>query len=143
MLWISGGIKFWEPVEDSITGGLGSITVRMEGWNTYLLFMENFGMENWVGVRGGGKGEESFVLFFSGAIIVIGRGLVGWGRKSYLGPAKIASFSSRDFSRSNKHDTFWHAVTTTEYFYVLFLWAIAISDFCPLEIYKKLKPSLV
>ena len=43
---------------------MGSITVRMEGWNTYLLFMENFGMENWVGVRGGGEGGRKlcFVL---------------------------------------------------------------------------------
>ena len=31
--------------------------------------------------------------------------MVGWGRKSHLGPAEIASFSSLDFSRSNKHDT--------------------------------------
>ena len=31
--------------------------------------------------------------------------MVGSGRKSYLGPAEIVSFSRRDFSRSNKHDT--------------------------------------
>ena len=34
---------------------------------------------------------------------------------------------------SNKHDTFWHVVWTG-YFYVL--WAIAVSDFCLLEICK-------
>ena len=116
------------------------------GWKDGILICfswKTFVWKTGLGLGVVGKGEESFVLFFSGALIVIGRGLVGWGRKSYLGPAKIASFSSRDFSQSNKHDTFWHAVTTTEYFYVLFSWAIAISDFCPLEIYKKLKPSLV
>ena len=31
---------------------------------------------------------------------------VGVGQKSYLGPAEIVSFSSQDFSRSNKHDIF-------------------------------------
>ena len=30
--------------------------------------------------------------------------VVGSGRKSYLGPAEIASFFRRDFSRSNKND---------------------------------------
>ena len=40
--------------------------------------------------------------------------------KSYLGPAEIGSCSSRDLSRSNKHDTFWHVVLS-EYFYVLVL----------------------
>ena len=31
--------------------------------------------------------------------------MVGWCRKSFIGSAEIASFSTRDFSRSNKHDT--------------------------------------
>ena len=30
----------------------------------------------------------------------------GVGQKSSLGPAEIPSFSRRDFSKSNKHDTF-------------------------------------
>ena len=76
-------------------------------------------------------------MFFGGAWIVGGWGWVGWGRKSYLERAEIGSFSSRDFSRRNKHDTFWHVVSTG-YFCVLFLWTIAVSDFRPLEIYKKL-----
>ena len=63
--------------------------------------------------------------------------VVGRGRKSYLRPAEIASISSRDFSRSSKHDTFWHIVSTG-YFHILFLEAIAVSDFCPLEIYKNI-----
>ena len=41
-----------------------------------------------------------------GALIVGGEGVVGLGRKFYLGPAEIESFSSQDFSESNAHDTF-------------------------------------
>ena len=76
-------------------------------------------------------------MFCGGAWIVGGWGMVGWGRKSFLEPAEIASFSSRNFSRSNKDDTFWHVVST-EYLYVLFLWTIAVLDFRPLKIYKNL-----
>ena len=61
----------------------------------------------------------------------------GVDKKSYSGSAEIASFSKRDFSRFNKHDTFWH-VASTGYFNVLFLWAVAVSDFRPLDIYKNL-----
>ena len=61
--------------------------------------------------------------------------MVGWGRKSYLGTGKIGSFSSRNFRPSSKYGTFWYVVTTG-YFYVLFLWTIAVSDFCLLEICK-------
>ena len=76
-------------------------------------------------------------LFFGNALIINGYWVVGWGKKSYLGPAEIASFSSRDFSWSNKHNTFWNVVSTG-YSFVLFLWAIAVPDFCPLETYKNL-----
>ena len=41
-------------------------------------------------------------LFFGGALIPRGEGVVGWGKKSNLGQAEIAYFSSRDFSRGNK-----------------------------------------
>ena len=67
-------------------------------------------------------------MFFGGALIVGRWGVAVWSRKSYLEPAEIASSYSRDFSRSNKHDTFYHVVST-RYFDVLFLWAIAVSDF--------------
>ena len=77
-----------------------------------------------------------FANFFS-ALIVDGLGAVGWVRKVYLGPAKIDSFSSQDFSWSNKHDTIWHVISTG-YFHFLFLWAITVSDFHPFEIYKNL-----
>ena len=72
-------------------------------------------------------------MFFGIALIVGGWGLVGWGRKSYSGSAEVASFSRPIFSQSNKHDKFWH---------VIFLWAIVVSDFRPLEIYKNLCPPL-
>ena len=49
----------------------------------------------------------------------------------------MASFSSGDFSRSNKHDKFWHVVLTG-YFYVLFLRAIVVSDYRPLQIHENL-----
>ena len=75
-------------------------------------------------------------MFFGVALLVGGWGVVGWGRKSYLGPAEISSFSSRDLSRRNKHDSIW--LVSTRYFYILFLWAIVVSDFLPLEIHKHL-----
>ena len=71
----------------------------------------------------GREGAESIVLL----IFVLWRcftcrwvRVVGWGRKSYLRPAEISSFSSRDLSRRNKHDSFW-LVVSTGYFYILFL----------------------
>ena len=72
-----------------------------------------------------------------GGLIFGGWGVVEWGRKSYLGPAEIASISSQDLSQSNEHDTFWYVVLTG-YFYIFFSWAIALLDFLPLEIYKSL-----
>ena len=44
-----------------------------------------------------------------------------WVRNSYLRPTELASFSSRDFSQSNKHDTYWHVVPTENFYVVLFL----------------------
>ena len=76
-------------------------------------------------------------MSFGVALIVEGWKDVGWGRKSYLGPAEITSFSSLNLSSRNKHDSFW-LVVSTGYFYVSFLWAIVVSDFLPLEIYKLL-----
>ena len=49
--------------------------------------------------------------------------MVGSGRKSYIGPAEITSFSSRDFSRINKHDTFRLDISTF-YFYESLLFQI-------------------
>ena len=81
-------------------------------------------------------------MYFAGTLTVGGWGVVDWDRKSYLGPAEIASFSSRNFSRSNKHETFWHVVSTG-YFNVSFSWAIAVSDFRPLGIHKNLGLSTI
>ena len=64
------------------------------------------------------------IIFFSGDLIVDEWGVLGWGRKFYLGPTEIVSFSSRDFSQSNKHGT-------------LLLWAISVNGFRPLKMYKR------
>ena len=98
------------------------------------------------------KQLQGFIIY----LIVDGWGVVGWGRKSYSGPAEIVSFSRWYFSRSNKQAWhilaccidlifprfifmrhFWHVVSTG-YFYVLFLWDIAGSYFRLLEIYENL-----
>ena len=76
-------------------------------------------------------------MFFGVALFADEWGVVGWGRKSDLRPAEIASFSSWDLSRRSKHDSFW-LVVSTGYFYILFLWAIVVSDFLPIEIHKHL-----
>ena len=89
-----------------------------------------------------GGGEESIILLlFVFWHCFNHRWVVRWGRKSYLGPAEIASFPSRDLSWRNKHESFWHVVSTV-YFYVFFLWAIAVSDSLPLELYRHLVLSL-
>ena len=139
--------QFWFPfyeicvqnqgilVEDSNTGTPGSITASME----YLLAFQFWYCKLCVENRWDGRQMALFyyLLFFGGALFVGGWGVVRWGRKSYLGPAEIASFFSRDFSRRNKHDKFWRVVLTG-YFYLLFSWAIFVSDFCTLKIYKNL-----
>ena len=106
-------------------------------WKNYLLF--NFDIVNFVRKTNEGETESIFLLVFVLWQCFNRRWVMDSGccRKSYIGPAEIASFSKRDFSRSNKYGTFWHAVPTG-YFYVLFLWDIAITDFCPLEINKNL-----
>ena len=99
-------------------------------WNTYFLFDE-------------GEAESIVLLNFFIWRCLNRRCIRGCevGQKSFLGPAEIASFSCREFSRSNRDDTFWDVVSTG-YFYVLFSWTIAVSGFRPLEIYKNLGLSL-
>ena len=63
------------------------------GWNTYLLF--KFDVVNFVWKTDEGKAGSIILLIFlsfEGALIVNGWRLVGWGRKSHLGPAQVASF---------------------------------------------------
>ena len=120
------GIKFWHPVENSDTGGPSLTTIRME----YLLDFQYWYCGLCVENQWGRGRKYCFVnfCFFGGTWVIDGRAVMGWFRKSYLGAAETTSFSSRDFSRSNKHNIFWHAVTTG-YFYVLFFWNVALSDF--------------
>ena len=93
-----GGIKSWDPVEASDTGGPSSITVRMECLLTFQYWYCELCVEN----RWGGDKKQFFIfLFFVGAWI-FNRWGGGGGRKSYLGPAEIASFSSRSFHISIK-----------------------------------------
>ena len=73
----------------------------------------------------------AFQFWYCDALIVCGLKMVGWGIKSHLSPAGILAEAIL------MNDIFWHFVSNG-YFYVLFLWAIAVSDFCPLEIYKNL-----
>ena len=66
------------------------------------------------------------------------RWILNLGIKSYLGPTEIASFSCRDLCRRNKHDLFWLVVSAI-YLYIVFLRAIVVSDFLPLEIDQHLR----
>ena len=59
----------------------------------------------------------------------------GLGQKVLFRASWNRIFFHQDLSRSNKHDRFWHFVLTG-YFYIL--WAIAVSDFLPLKVYKNL-----
>ena len=89
-------------------------------------------------MRGKGGGRiHCFVNFCSLVLLYVWIRVEGWGRKSYWFPAEISSFLSRDLSRHNEHDSFW-LVVSTGYFYILFLWAIVVSDFLPMEIHKHL-----
>ena len=91
--------------------------------------------------REGGGAESIILLIFVLWHCFNHRWVVRWGRKSYLGPAEIASFPIRDLSWHNKHESFWHVVSTG-YFYVFFLWAIAVWDSLPMELYRHLVLSL-
>ena len=90
-----------------------------------------------MGEGGGRKALLCYFSFFGVALLIGGWGVVGWGRKYYLVPDEISSFSSLDLSQRNKHDSFWFVILTG-YFQILFLWAIVVSDFLPLEIHKHL-----
>ena len=91
-------------------------------------------VENRWGRREGGR--KHVLLIFVLWCCFTCRWVRGCGRKFYLGPAEILSFSSQDLSPCNKHDSFW-LVISTGYFYILFLWAV-VSDFPTLEIHKHL-----
>ena len=96
------------------------------GWNTCLLL--NSVIVNILWKTDDGEAENIVLLMF-----VLWRNFNRWlvlFRASWN-----CIFFQPGFCRGNKHDTFWH-VLSTRYFYVLFLWVIAVSDFSPLEVYK-------
>ena len=64
-------------------------------------------------------------MFFGGAWIFGGWGAVGWGCKSYLGPAEIVSFSSRTFSNLNQ---LWFKCETLLFFLIIFYYISSISS---------------
>ena len=84
------------------------------------------------------RAESSALLIFVLWYCFNCRWKVGWGIKSYLKPAEIASFSWLDLNRSNKHDLFW-LVVSARCLYILFLWSIVVSVFLALEIHKHLR----
>ena len=94
-------------------------------------------MENQWGGREGSR-KHFFVnfCFLELLYLSVGEGLRVGAENLIWRPAEISSFSSRDLSRRNKHDSIW--LVSTRYFYILFLWAIVVSDFLPLEIHKHL-----
>ena len=68
MIRITGGIKFCDPVGDSL-----AVQVQLPlRWNTYLLI-----------------NTDTVSLVWKTGESVNEAGVVGWGRKSYLGPAEI------------------------------------------------------
>ena len=94
-------------------------------------------VENQWGGREGSR-KHFFVnfCFLELLYLSVGEGLRVGAENLIWRPAEISSFSSRDLSRRNKHDSIW--LVSTRYFYILFLWAIVVSDFLPLEIHKHL-----
>ena len=108
-------------VEDSDTGSPSSITIWMGILTSFSILIVKF-----VWKVDEGK-VESIVLLIFVLWWCFNCQWWGEGRKSYLGPTEIASFSNWDFSRSSKYDTFWHV--WTRHFCVLYLWAIAVSHF--------------
>ena len=59
-----------------------------------------------------GDRKHCFVNVCSLAVLSssVGEGLWSGGRRYYLGPAEMASFSSRDLRGCTKHDIFWDVV---------------------------------
>ena len=74
-------------------------------------------------------------MFFGSVLIFVGWEVVALVRKSYSGPAEIASFSRQDFSQSKKHNTFWHVVSTG-YFMFYFNESLLFPIFIPWKIIK-------
>ena len=108
------GIKFW-AVENS--DWWFKFDYHQDGI-LYLLFNTDIGNFVWK-INEGVAGNVFLLIFLFGGAWIVGGWWWRWGRKSYLGLAEITSFSSWDFTGSNKHNTFWHVVPTG-YFYISF-----------------------
>ena len=115
-----GGIKFWDLVEES--NALVQLLLR---WNTYL-FAFQFWYCEWT-LCGKPVRERRKVLLIFALWRCFNRQWISGG-----GVGQKMLF--RGSWHPIKHDTFWHVLTG--YFFVLFLWAIAVSDFCSWEIHK-------
>ena len=91
------------------------------GRSTYLLF--NTDIVNFVWKTDDGEAESIVLLFlfFGGAWIFGGWGVVEWGRKSYLGPTEIVSFSSQSFSHLNQ---IWFKCETPLLFFLIIFYYI-------------------
>ena len=93
-------IKFWDLVEDSHTGGPSLIAIRMENLICFSILIL------W-----------TLCGIFGGPLTPVGEGWWGGSESLSSDQLKFASFSTRDFNRSSKHDTLWH-VLSTGYFYL-------------------------
>ena len=129
-----GACNFEFLVEESDTGSPGLITVTMEYLLAFQFHYCKLCVENrWERYR-----KHYFVNFCSLVVLWSSVSDGSWrGRRSFLESAERASFSNWGFSQSNKHDIFWHVISTG-YFYVLFLWTIAVSDYQALANHKSL-----
>ena len=106
-------------MEHSSIIGPSSFSARVEYLSAFQFWYSELCVENQCGREEGGR-NIVFLIFVLWHCFVGGKGIVGWGGKSYSGAVEIASFSSQDLSQHNKHDSFW-LVVSTGYFYVLFL----------------------
>ena len=101
-------IKFWDQLKTQTLG------VRVQfslGWNTCLLF--NTDVVNFVWKNDEGE-EGSIVLLIFVFWRCLNRRWVrvgGVGQKVVFRAAEIATFSSGDFNRSNKHHAYWRVIT--------------------------------
>ena len=125
VLRISGYIKFWDPAEDSNNSDPSSITFRMKYLFAFQFWCCKLCLENqW----GGGRSIVLLIFVLWQCFIIVGGWeVVGWGRKSYLGPAKIASFQagiSVEAIRMTHSDTLYRLDNSTFYFYKPLLFQI-------------------
>ena len=122
-------IKFWNPVEDSDAGSPISKTIGME-----YKFAFQYWFVNFVWKTDEGEAESIVLLIFVLWWCLNRRWMGGGGveQKVSFRASSNRIFFQREFLPKHKHDTFWNVVLTG-YFYVLFLWIIVVSDFCPID----------